>query len=363
MVEVVEQLWAIPGVRFGVIVLGAVGAGFLLEALLTRTLGALARRTRSSVDDEVVAHLRRPVRLSALLLGLTWGTDELELAESPETVHAVLATLAVLIWTVAAMRIGGALLGALSRGAAQSAIVQPRTLPIFDLLVKLIVLGGATYFTFIAWGIDLTAWLASAGIIGIAVGFAAKDTLANLFAGIFILADAPYKLGDYVQIDGGYRGEVIRIGIRSTRVLTRDDIEVTIPNAVIASSRIVNETGGRHVKERVRVSVFVAYGSDVDDVRRVLLESAVGLDHVCEDPPPRVRFREFGDSGLRFELLAWIDEPEFRGRAIDQLNTRVYKAFIAAGIEIPYAKHDVYIKHLPARNGEPASPVAPRAQT
>jgi len=196
-------------------------------------------------------------------------------------------------------------------------------------------------------GLNVSGLLAGLGIGGLAFALAAKDTLANLFAGIFILADAPYKLGDFVILDNGERGRVTDIGIRTTRLLTQDDIEITIPNAVIANSRIVNETGGPHEKERVRVTVSVAYGSDVDRVRAVLLECAKEVDHVCTEPAPRVRFREFGDSGLKFQLLAWIDEPVLRGRVLDDLHTRVYKRFNEEQIEIPYAKHDVYIKQMP----------------
>jgi small-conductance mechanosensitive channel len=222
--------------------------------------------------------------------------------------------------------------------------IQPQTLPLFDILVKVVVVGGALYFAFLAWDINVTGWLASAGIVGIAVGFAAKDTLANLFAGIFILADAPYKLGDFVLLEDGLRGKVTDIGIRSTRILTRDDIEITVPNALIANSKIVNETGGPHAKERVRITVSVAYGSNVAQVRELLRQCADGVDHVCGEPAPRVRFREMGDSGLIFQLLAWIDEPVLRGRVVDELNTRVYDTLNEAGVEIPYPKRDVYIK-------------------
>jgi len=132
----------------------------------------------------------------------------------------------------------------------------------------------AAYALLQVWNIDPTAWLASAGVVGIAVGFAAKDTLANLFAGFFIIADVPYKLGDYVVLDAGERGEITRVGIRSTRLLTRDDVEVIIPNSELANHKIVNESGGRWVKFRIRLKVGVAYGSDLDRVVEVLEEVA-----------------------------------------------------------------------------------------
>jgi small-conductance mechanosensitive channel len=210
-----------------------------------------------------------------------------------------------------------------------------------------LLLGAGVYFLFLVWGLDVTAWLASAGIIGIAVGFGAKDTVANFFAGVFILADAPYKIGDFIILDTGERGQVTHIGIRSTRLLTRDDIEVTVPNAVMGNTKIVNETGGPTEKERVRIKVACAYGSDIDHVKQVLLEIGTSHEGVCSDPEPRVRFRTFGASGLELQLLCWIEEPILRGRISDALNTEVYRRFNEEKIEIPYMKQDVYVKEMP----------------
>jgi small-conductance mechanosensitive channel len=215
------------------------------------------------------------------------------------------------------------------------------------MLLKLAMVSATIYFLFLTWRIDLTAWLASAGIVGIAVGFAAKDTLANLFSGIFIIADAPYKPGDFIVLDGGLRGQVTKIGIRSTRILTPDDVEITVPNAVIGGSKIVNETGGPHVKQRIRVAVDVAYGSDIDRVRAVLLTCPEGVIHVAHAPTPQVRLRELAAAGLHFELLVWLEEPAQRDAVIDALNCAIYKAFAAASIEIPFPQLDVRVRALP----------------
>jgi small-conductance mechanosensitive channel len=196
----------------------------------------------------------------------------------------------------------------------------------------------------LAWNVDVTAWLASAGIVGIAIGFAAKDTLSNLFSGIFILADAPYKIGDFIVLGSGERGRVTDIGIRSTRILTRDDVEIILPNATIASSKIKNESGGPHEKERVRVTVGVAYGSDIDKVRRVLKQVAAVSTYLVVEPEPRVRFREFGPSALTFQLMGWIEEPVLRGRALDELHTQVYKHFKENNIVIAFPQVDVNLK-------------------
>ena len=158
------------------------------------------------------------------------------------------------------------------------------------------------------------------------------------------MADSPYKEGDYINLDTGERGYVKNIGIRSTRIMTRDDIEITIPNSVIANSKIINESGGPVEMERVRVNVSVAYGSDIEKVRSVLMEIAQSNDEVCSEPLPRVRFREFGDSALIFQLLFWIEKPEMRGRVVDSVNSVIYNRFIDHNIEIPFPQRTIHIK-------------------
>ena len=330
------------------LVVVAVTVGAILQWILVRVLASWAKRTTTDVDEHLIDMLHRPLFLTFVLVGLWGAALILDLGETPTWVTVrILWTFLVLVWFGFAKRFVSLLLTLLSRHHDRFVLIEERTLPLFDIVAKIVLLGGFVYCVFLVWGIDVTAWLASAGIIGIAVGFAAKDTLANFFSGLFILADNPYKLGDFVVLDTGERGRVTHIGVRSTRLQTRDDVEVTIPNSVMGNSKIFNESGGHHEKERVRIQVGVAYGSDIDQVREVLMQ--IGRDHpmACNDPEPRVRFRRFGDSGLDIELLVWIDEPVLRGRVIDALNTSVYKQFAEEGIEIPYPKRDVYVKEMP----------------
>jgi small-conductance mechanosensitive channel len=126
------------------------------------------------------------------------------------------------------------------------------------------------------------------------------------------------------------------MGLRSTRFMTRDDIEIIIPNSVIAASKIVNESGGPAEIERIRITLLVAYGSDIDEVKALLKKIALDNDNIQNSPEPRVRFREFADSGIRLQLLFWIFKPEIRGRTIDAVNTEIYKQFISNNISIPY---------------------------
>jgi small-conductance mechanosensitive channel len=123
-------------------------------------------------------------------------------------------------------------------------------------------------------------------------------------------------------------------------------VEITIPNAQLGGVKIINETGGPHEMERVRVNIGVAYGSDIDKVRAVLEDIAAKSEYLVKEPKfsPRVRFRTFGDSSLIFQLMGWIKEPVLRGCALDELHTQVYKRFAAEGIQIPFPQHDLWIR-------------------
>jgi small-conductance mechanosensitive channel len=265
----------------------------------------------------------------------------------PGWVGSCLVTVMVIYWTTGLFRVSGLLL--VSASQDESHIVKSRTLPFFQMGAKGLIVGLSIYAVFLAWNLDLTAWLASAGIVGIAVGFGAKDTLANLFAGIAIMADAPYRLGDFVSLATGERGRVTEIGLRSTRILTLDDVQIVVPNGNMASSLVVNESGGPRLETRVGVTVGVAYGSDVDRVREILTEEASAASYVTSWPKAVVLFEEMGDSALLFKVLAWLDHPRNRQLAIDALNTRIYKRLQAEGIEIPYPKRDVYIHEAPKK--------------
>jgi len=331
-----------------VAVVGSLILAWIFDRFICAMLKNLTSRTQYQFDNYIIEQVHKPIRVTLILVGLALAVDLLKLNEVfDEILLSALLSIGYFIWTLFLIRSTRALLAAIAANKGRLTMVNPQTLPLFQNLALITILVLSVYVIFTAWDVDMTAWLASAGIIGIAVGFAAKDTLANLFSGVFIMADAPYKIGDFVVLDTGERGEITHIGIRSTRLMTRDDIEVTVPNSVMGNTKIINESGGPHEKYRIRIGVGVAYGSDIDKVREILMGIALNADDVCEDPEPRVRFRSFGASSLDFELLCWIDQPILRGRVIDGLNCKVYKRFIEESVEIPYSKHDLYIKQMP----------------
>jgi MscS family membrane protein len=345
-----DMLAPYPGILTLLLIVFAYGFGKLLKFVIYRSLMKIAAKTSTKSDDHLAEYLTRPLVLTTVTLSLMMVVS---LYKLPKGLHdatlSILATILLFSWLRAGLRTARIILELVAKNSHRFEIVQERTIPMFDMTIKILLVGFAAYVVLLIWGINPTAWLASAGVIGIAVGFAAKDSLANLFSGIFIVADAPYKIGDYIVLDTGERGKVTNLGMRSTRLVTRDDVEVTVPNAVIANAKIINESGGPWVKHRIRVPVGVAYGSDVDEVCKLLEETAKNLPEVVKLPAPRVRMRAFGASSLDFELLAWIDHPELRGRVRHELLMNIYRNFNDNNINIPFPQTDIHLRSMPEK--------------
>ncbi len=332
-----------------VLLLGAAGwgVGKAIQMVVRKILEQGAKRTRTDLDDRLIKLLSAPIIQTTVTLSLIIAVMAFnERTPFDQVIIRGLVTLLLFFWARAWLRATHLALDSMSRNVSRFELFQPRTVPLFEMGIKIVLVLAFAYLFMAVWGIDGTAWLASAGIIGIAVGFAARDTLANLISGVSIVADAPYKIGDYIVLDTGERGVVTSLGIRSTRLLTRDDVEVSIPNAVIGNAKITNESGGPWVKQRIRIAVGVAYGSDLEKVVRVLEEIAKENPDVVQRPEPRVRMRAFGDSSLDFELLCWINHPEDRGKVSHDLFMEVDKRFREEEIVIPFPQRDLHIHHL-----------------
>ena len=318
----------------------------IVRLVIFRSLARLSVMTSTLADDHILQHMRKPVFVTVIYFGLSLAVTTAQLPFGTQLIVKLLLSLIVVSWMLGALRISSIVLDTLGTENKYN-LIEPRTVPLIDLSMKLITILVSGYILLLIWGINPVGWLASAGIVGIAVGFAAKDSLANLFSGFFIVADAPYKLGDYINLDTGERGKVSAIGLRSTRLLTRADVEITIPNGVIANAKIINESGGPNLKMRVSIAVGVAYGTDLDRLCEVLIDLAAAHQEVCIDPEPRMRLRGFGASSVDFDLLVWIENPEYKGRISHELYMRIYKTLGKEGIEIPFSKQDLYIKELP----------------
>jgi small-conductance mechanosensitive channel len=258
-----------------------------------------------------------------------------------EMIKKIFYSVLLVFWTIAGIKLTRKIVKSILIRLFQFSGLREDAIPALASLLKIIIIVISLIMLLAIWGVDLGPMLTSASIMSAVVLFAAKDTISNFFAGFTIIIDQPYKIGDYVDLSTE-RGEVVEIGLRSTRIKTRDDILISIPNAIIANEKIINESAPEK-KFRVRVPIGVSYNCDIDLVEKILLEIAVENENIYPEPEPRVRFRSFGDSSLNFELLGWAKEPELRGLTIHQINKEIVKRFRQNSIEIPYPQRDLHI--------------------
>ncbi len=192
-------------------------------------------------------------------------------------------------------------------------------------------------------GVDLSALTFLAGAVGVGIGFGLQNVTNNFISGIIILFERPIKIGDRIEV-GDVNGDVVNIAARSTTVRTNDNIAIIIPNSSFISSNVINWSHGDS-KVRFRIPVPVAYGSDVREVERLLMEVANENENVLEDPPPRVIFKGFGDSSLDLELRVWSSRLlHRRGVLISQINFAIFEKFKANGVQIPFPQRDVHLQ-------------------
>ncbi|MEA3279021.1 MAG: mechanosensitive ion channel family protein [Thermodesulfobacteriota bacterium] len=223
---------------------------------------------------------------------------------------------------------------------------------IFDLLNKfasVIVYVTAIIMALDILGVNIMPFIAGAGVVGIAVGFAAKDTLSNLIAGILLIVDRPFEIGDRIEIwdapvGSASWGDVIDIGLRATKIKTTDNIVIIIPNNEIMKRDIVNYTIITS-NIRVRVNIGVAYDADMKKTKDIIKRVADSADWIAKDPPPKVVVRQFGESSVDLQLRVWIDDARKRIDTISYITDRVKDEFDKEGIEIPYPKRDIIITH------------------
>lgn len=337
-------------VQPALIIFGTLIVAKLIAFLIALIGKRIAKKTETDLDDEIIDSVKGPIFYTIVLTGIYLALRILLFQDLIDKITLpIFQTILVILWSVFLVKFTKLLFNHFVT-VERIKFITKHTLPLFMNLSFVLIWAISIYSLFNVWSINMTAWLASAGVAGIAIGFAAKDTLANLISGVFILTDSPYKIGDWIVLDSGERGKVTHIGIRTTRMKNTDNMEVTVPNAVIGGSTLTNESGGDKGKLcRVRVAFGVAYGTDIDEVEKIVLKIAEENEHILTDHEPRVRFRLLGASSLDYELLFWLATSAKKGLVIHQMNRAIYKTFAEKNIEIPYTKQDLYIKEMPRR--------------
>lgn len=219
---------------------------------------------------------------------------------------------------------------------------DPAAQAIASRLTRYVVLGLGLVMAASQLGINVGSLLAGVGILGLALGLAAQDSLANLVAGLTILWDRPFRIGDHVTVSGTF-GKVQEIGLRTTRIRTVEQLDAILPNKEIINQQIVNHT--LNPMMRLDIPLGIAYKEDTREARRVLLAAVAGHELLLEKPEPEVVVVALGDSSINLHLRVWLRDPYKERKATFEMVEIAKIALDEAGIEIPFPQRTL---HLPS---------------
>jgi small-conductance mechanosensitive channel len=334
-----------PWLTFSIFFAAWVVLSFLVSHLFGKYVRRWANKTKTRFDLILVEALHGPLLILLLLIGgqISLGAMELTPKMSGFATKGVsLATAFVLIFAGVKLYHG-----LLKEYGQRYEPVRP-SLGILNWLGKALIILIGLLITLDSLNISITPLLTTLGIGGLAVALAFKDTLANFFAGLYILADRPVRVGDYVKLEGGPEGYVLAIGWRSTRIRTLPNNIVIIPNSKVSESIITNY----FLPERrmsLLLDIGVSYDSDSRRVEKLLVEeatrAATEVEGLLSDPAPFVRFIPgFGDSALNFTLICQVREFVDQYYVQHELRHRIFERFKKEGIEIPFPQRTVHLR-------------------
>ncbi|MCL6639619.1 MAG: mechanosensitive ion channel family protein [Firmicutes bacterium] len=331
-------------------------AAFILASLLMAWLagwiwdkfvGRLAARTNTDLDEKLVGVSHRPLVILIFLFSLKYGSNYLAAGpvlngaavfKTVDNILYVAAVLVIAVWVDMAVHAAIEWYSKDYSSRTQGSLEQ--FLPLVRQLLRLLVYFLAATFILEHFNKNITGLIATAGVASLAIALAAQETLSNMFAGLMIMLDRPFRPGDRIELDKGLVGDVLQIGTRTTRILTLDNTVIVVPNKELANSRIINYVFPTP-RVSLRLKVGVAYGTDLQAVKLILGGILAEHPDVLEDPAPGVFFTDFGDFSLNLLVNCWIPDYRDRFRVADELNTAIKDRFEAAGIEIPFPRREI----------------------
>ena len=334
---------------FLVSLLGWVLIGLVFAFVIDPLVHFVTRKTDTILDDLILKIIRVPIFAFIITYGAVTSLEILnidrDIVANIETAYEVVVVLLV-VWVAYKVYKEIVLYYAKEYSKKTDTQMDDVAVPLLEKigLVVIPLLGLMTILSM--FGYDLTALLAGVGFLGIVIGFAAQSTLANFFAGLQLIADRPFKVGDILRLEDGDQLEVRHIGMRATELYNPDTDEVSvIPNNEIANKRIINMVEPDR-KLRIVVTVGVAYGSDVEKVMTVMRQTAMEHPNTLKggEHMPVVRFYEFGEFSLNFKIFIWVDDLSNRFKVSSDFRQELNRRFAEAGIEIPFPQRVITIK-------------------
>jgi MscS family membrane protein len=343
--------WATELITIGAIVGGSVAAAFVAVWIISRILARIASRTETTLDDNLLAAIKRPGFWLILTLGLYFLIEHLKTA-FPETATWTYQYVGGAIWvicaflvTVMVLRLVNVVGMWLTKDvvAVAESDVYSEFMPLVNRVLRIVVIVIALVTVMSHFNIDVKGLLAVLGVGSLAVALAARDTIANMISGFIIMVDRPFRVGDRVELDSGEKCDVYHIGLRSTKFKTFENTLIILPNEKLLTSKITN-VSYPDSQIRVKVDVGVAYGSDIDEVKRILVQCMIDHPKVLDDPEPVAHMTGLGESSVDFALVGRVDAITNQYTTQNEIRQAVYDRLNEAGIEIPFPQRTVWVK-------------------
>jgi len=326
--------------------LGWLAIGLIFYFVVDPAVKMATAKTKTELDDIMLRILRMPVFLFIVLIGVVGSLEILTI--TPDMLNQIETWYHVMLIGIGAWMIykiyDEVLLYYAKRYASKTDTEMDDVLvPVLEKLGMILIPFVALMLIFEIFGYDVTVLLAGAGFLGIVVGFAAQSTLSNFFAGIQLLLDRPFKVGDKLLMDGDFY-EVTQIGLRATELLdTTNNQLVIIPNNDMANNKIVNAFAPDR-ELTVNVVVGVAYGSDIELVKKLMIEAFNEMPTSNKSKVPIIRLSEFADSSINMKIFIPIDDANNRWKSTSDFREILYRKFNASGVDIPFPQQVVYLK-------------------
>jgi len=324
-----------------ILLLAIIFAGVVM-LIFKRYFEKMAKMTKTKVDDLIVEKIKSPIFYFILVYGVKLAALNLEIGG---VVTKLVNSLMALVFVLILVRLVDIFLDAWGMTFAKKTKtkIDDVLLPMFHKASRIVFIVIAVMWVLHIWNINITPYLAGAGIVGVVLGLALQDSLRNVFGGVTLILDKTYQMGDKIKLESGEVGSIHDIGLRSTKLITFDNEIIYIPNGYLANSRVQNYTRPSP-KVRTSVEFGVEYGVDVEKVKKVVLGAIGKIENVLTDPEPAVSFLEMGDFALKFKAYIWVGNWNEAWGVKLAATQAIYEALNKAKIGIPFPTQTVKLE-------------------
>ncbi|MBW6442307.1 mechanosensitive ion channel family protein [Patescibacteria group bacterium] len=306
----------------------------------------LVKKKKTKIGIFILEKLSFPLTIFAFLLSIYIGLREIIFEGVLGTVlnKSVYSTLLICLGYLGYIILNAILFKTLESYSKRFKKTFDRSFALLiNTMLKILIVVFIVVYIFATWNVNLGPILAGLGIIGIVVGLALQPTLSNIFSGLSIIIDKTVGLGDLVYLDKDTKGTIEKVGFRSTKIKTFDNEMLIIPNNKLAEGKVQN-VSLPEPKSRVVIPFSVAYGSDIEKVKKIVLNEVKKIPQCESYPEPLIRFTEMSNSSLDFKAYFWVDSISKKWESIDKANTMIYDVLNRTGISIPFPQLDVHLK-------------------